>query len=95
MDTFIVTVLVAVLCNLAEGRCCLGYVDCRLVQYLCSYMHRRLSVSTGQQTADHDNCETLGDSRLQVAWTVRREAQMIDFLLCGCAQDETQYATLG
>ena len=41
-------------------------------------------------TADYENCKTLGESRMQVAWTVRRDAQMIDFLLCGCAQDESQ-----
>ncbi len=41
-------------------------------------------------TADYDNCKTLGESRMQVAWTVHRDVQKIDFLLCGCAQDETQ-----
>ena len=86
MELFIITVLVAVLCAISEGTCLLGYVDCCLVQYLDTCT----PLSTGQRIADYENCKTLGDSRLQVAWTVHREAQIIDFLLCGCAQDETQ-----
>ncbi|XP_064398586.1 protein Skeletor, isoforms B/C-like [Halichondria panicea] len=57
----------------------------------CVFVAVTLSLASAQRTtADYENCKTLGESRMQVAWTVRRDAQMIDFLLCGCAQDESQ-----
>ncbi len=48
------------------------------------------SVVAQLSTSDYDNCKTLGESRMQVAWTVNRSARIIEFLLCGCAQDETE-----
>ena len=32
----------------------------------------------------YDNCLFLGDSRLQVSWTVQSDDNLVEFELCGC-----------
>lgn len=51
--------------------------------------HVTAGQSTSTSTSSYDNCMSLGGDRLQVAWTVNRQEEMVDFLLCGCAQDES------